>query len=102
MRLQQQHDGHTRKTEAKSLKFPKIPPKLCLKGRLWTQFGRIIFGNFPEFREKTISRGELGQCRPEKFSSRSWIRRGVIACAPCTSSDEINRNAVKSERWRAR
>ena len=47
----------------KVLKFPKIPAKLCLNGRLWTQyFDGIIFQDFTEFREKkstTISRGDL-------------------------------------------
>ena len=84
--------------EGKSLKLPKIPAKLCLNGRLWTQFGIIAFRNFPEFREKTISRGDVGQHRPENFSSRSWIRRGAISCSPHTSFDEINDSVVNSER----
>ena len=25
------------------MKFPKIPSKLCLDGRLWTQFDRFLF-----------------------------------------------------------
>ena len=78
--------------------FPKIPAKLCLNGRLWAQFGRFFFRNFQEFRKSTISRGDLGQHRPEKFSSRSWIRRGVISCSPHTSFDEINDSVVNSER----
>ena len=41
--------------EGQSLKFPKIPAKLCLNGRAWTQFDRITFWNFPEFRKKAIS-----------------------------------------------
>ena len=28
------------------MKFPTIPAKLCLKGRLWTQFGRFFFETF--------------------------------------------------------
>ena len=42
--------------EGQKFAIPKIPAKLCLNGRLWTQFGRIIFRNFPGFRKKTISR----------------------------------------------
>ena len=57
----------------------KIPAKLCLNGRLWTQFGRFVSETFRKFRKKTISRGDLGQHRPEKFSSRCWIRRGAIS-----------------------
>ena len=34
------------KWKAKSLKFPKIPAKVCLNGRLWTQFGRFFFSTF--------------------------------------------------------
>ena len=45
-----------------------------------------------------ISRGDLGQHRPENFSSRSWIRRGAISCSPHTSFDEINDSVVNSER----
>ena len=45
-----------------------------------------------------ISRGDLGQHRPEKFSSRSWIRRGAISCFLHTSFDEINDSVVNSER----
>ena len=56
------------------------------------------FWNFPEFQEKTISRGDLGQYLLEKFSSRCWIRRGVISCSPHTSFDEINHSVVNSER----
>ena len=67
-----------RQWKAESLKFPKIPAKLCLNGRLWTQFGRFYFWNFPGFLKKTISRGDLGLHRPEKFASKSWIRRGAI------------------------
>ena len=33
----------------------------------------------------------------EKFSSRSWIGRGVISCSPHTSFDEINDSVVNSE-----
>ena len=32
--------------EGQKLKFPKIPAKLCLDGRLWTQFGKTIFEIF--------------------------------------------------------
>ena len=55
---------------------------------------------FETFRipERTISRGDLGQHRPEKFSSRSWIRRGAISYCPHTSFDEINDSVVDSER----
>ena len=35
----------------------------------------------------------------EKFSSRSWIRSGVISCAPHTSFIEINDSIVKSEHY---
>ena len=44
-----------------------------------------------------ISRGDLGQHRPEKFSSRSSIRRGAVSCTPHTSFDEINDGVVNSE-----
>ena len=84
--------------KAKSLKFPKTPAKLCLNGGLWTQFDGIIFRNFPEFLKKTISRGNLGQHRPEKSSSRSWIRCGAMYCSPHTSFDEIIDSVVNSER----
>ena len=80
------------------MKFPKIPAKLCLNGRLWTQFGRNNIMKFSRIPEKTISRGDLGQHRPEKYSSRSWIGRGAISCLPSTSFDEINDSVVSSER----
>ena len=82
--------------KAESLKFPKIPAKLCLNGRLWTQSGAIVFWNSPKFRKKTISRGDLGHHRPENFSSRSWIRRGAISCSH-TSFDKINDSVVNTE-----
>ena len=41
-----------------------------------------------------ISRGDLGQHRPEI----SWIRRGVISCSPHTSFHEINDSVVNYER----
>ena len=84
--------------KAKTLKFPKISAKLCLNGRLWAQFCRCVFGNFPEFRKKTISRGNLGQHLLEKLSSRSWIRLDVISCSPHTSFDEVNDSVMNSER----
>ena len=84
--------------KAKKFEFPKIPTKLCLDGRLWAQFCRFCCWNFPEFRTKSISRGDLGQHLLEKFSSRSWIRRVVISCSPHTSFDEINDRVVNSER----
>ena len=49
------------------MKLLKIPAKLCLNGRLWTQFGRTIFETFQNPGKKTISRGDLGQHRPEKL-----------------------------------
>ena len=59
----------------------------------------FFFRNFSEFRKKTISRGDLGQHRPENFSSRSWIGRGAISCSPHTSFDKINDSGVvNSER----
>ena len=58
----------------------------------------VFFFNFPEFRKKTISRDDLGQRWPQKFSSRSWIRRGAISCSPHTSFDEIIDSVVNSER----
>ena len=45
-----------------------------------------------------MSRGDLDQHVLEEFSSRSWIRRGVILCSPRTSFDELNDNVVNSER----
>ena len=45
-----------------------------------------------------MSRGDLGQHRPKKFSSKSWIRRGEISCSPHTSFDEINDSVVNYER----
>ena len=44
-----------------------------------------------------ISRGDLGQHRPEEFSSRSWIRRGAISCSSHTSFDEIVDSVVNAE-----
>ena len=32
----------------------------------------------------------------EKFSSRSWIKCGVISCSPHTSFDEIDDSVVNS------
>ena len=84
--------------EGQKFAFSKIPEFFCLNGRLWTQFGRIVFYNFPEFRKKMISRGDLGQHRPEEFSSRSWIRRGAISCSSHTSFDEIIDSAINSGR----
>ena len=83
--------------KAKCLKFRKIPAKLCLNGRLWTQFGRRVLRFFSEFRKISISRGDFGQQRREKFPSRSWIRRGATSCSPLTSFDEINNTVVNSE-----
>ena len=55
----------------------------------------FLGGNFPIFR---ISGGDLRQHLLEKFSIKSWIRTGVVSCAPHTSFDEINDSIVKSER----
>ena len=43
---------------------------------------------------------DLGQHRPEKFSSRYWIKRGAISCSPHTSfrRNQINDSVVNSER----
>ena len=38
--------------------------------------------------------GDLGQ----HLLERSWIRSGVISCAPYTSFDEINDSVVKCKR----
>ena len=83
--------------KGQKFKLLKIPAKLCLNDRLWTQFSRFFF-KLSKIAEKTISRGDLGQHRPEKFCSRSWIRRGAISCSPHTSFDEINDSVVNSER----
>ena len=47
-----------------------------------------------------ISRGDLRQHRPDKFSSRSWIRSGAISCSPHTAFDESTTaySVVNSER----
>ena len=55
--------------------------------------GGVLF-----FYKQIINRGDLGQHLIEKFSSRSWIRSGVISCSPHTSFDEINDSVVNSER----
>ena len=44
-----------------------------------------------------MSGGDLGQHLLEKSSRRSWIRRGVISCAPHTSFGGTNDSVVKSE-----
>ena len=82
----------------RNVKFTKIPAKLCLDG--WGQF--CIFFCFVTFKffnfsKKRIYRGDLGQ-HLEHLSSRSWIRRGIISCAPHTSFDETNDRVVNSER----
>ena len=64
--------------KGQKFKIPEDPNFAWAVGRLWTQFGMMLFWNFPEFQKKTISHGDFGQHRPEKFSSRSWIRRGAI------------------------
>ena len=58
----------------------------------------IFYWKFPIFRKKMSSRGGLGQHLLGKFSSASWIRRGVTSCSPYTSFDETNDSVVKSER----
>ena len=84
--------------EIQKFKFPKISAKLCLNRRLWTQFGNFPFYFSRISGKKTTSRGDLDQHRPEKFSSRYWIRRGVTSCSPHTSFDEISDSVVNSER----
>ena len=55
-----------------------------------------MFWNFSSFPGKN---GFLAaQHRLENFSSISWIRRGVISCAPHISFDEIKDSVVKCER----
>ena len=44
------------------------------------------FSNFPIFREKWNSGGNLGRHLLEKFSSRSWIRTGVFRILRSTKS----------------
>ena len=77
--------------------FPKIPAKPGLDGRLWPRFCGFVFGIF-QFSEKKEPRCDLGQHLLEKFSSRCWIRRGVISCAPHASFLETNESVVNSER----
>ena len=68
-----------------------------LSGRLWAQVGIFFFFQLRRIpNKKPISRCGLGQYRPKKFSSRFWIRRGVISCSPYTSFDEINDSVVNS------
>ena len=83
--------------EGQKFEIPKMPAKLCLNGRLWAQFGSAFFFFYSRIPRKTISRRDLGQHRREKFSSRSWIRRGVISYSSHTSLDEINDSVVNSE-----
>ena len=86
--------------EGQKFEIPKIPAKLCLNGRLWTQFiwWIFLFATFQNSEKKNISRGDLGQHRPEKFSSRSWISRGAIPRSAYTPVEEINDSVVNSER----
>ena len=74
------------------------PSQLCLDGRLWAQFCSFFFSTFQNSGKKRISRGDLGQDLLEKFSSRTWIRRGVISCFPHALFDETNDSVVNSER----
>ena len=60
-------------------------------------FVEYDFKTFQNSGQKKISRGDLGQVL-EKFSSRSWIRRGVTSCSPHTSFDKVNDSVVNSER----
>ena len=83
--------------EGQSLKFPKIPAKLCLNGRLWTQLRRNISETFRNW-EKTIYRGDLDQHPPENSQADLGLKRGAISCSPHTSFDEINDSVVNSER----
>ena len=59
---------------------------------------RFFSWNFPIFRRKWISGGDLGQHVLQKSSSISWIKSGTISCASNTSFDKINYSVVKSER----
>ena len=52
--------------------------------------------NFPE--NIFFCRRDFDRHLPEKFSSRSWIRRGLISCPPYIQFDEINERVVNSER----
>ena len=79
------------------MEFPKIPAKLCSGGRLWVQFCSFVFGTFQFSGRKKKYRGDLGQHLLEIFSSKSWIRRGVISCAPHTSFDKMDHSVVNSE-----
>ena len=83
--------------EGQKVEIPEDPsqtlPERSPMDPIWYNY----FFIFPEIK-KTISRGDLGQHRPEKFSSRSWIRRGAISCSPHTSFHEINDSVVNSER----
>ena len=84
----------------KGQKF-KIPedPSQTLTER--SPMGPILYflgGELSNVRKKNISRADLGQHLLEEFSSRSWIRRGMISCSPHTSFGEINDSVVNSER----
>ena len=82
--------------EGQKFRFPKIPAKGCLDGRLWAQFCRFFFGTF-RFSGGNKSRRDLGQHLLENFSSRSWVRCGMISGATRTTLDEINDSVVSSD-----
>ena len=85
--------------EGQECKIPEDPSRTLTERSPVGPFLYILFlelSNFPK--KKNMYRGNLGQHRLEKFSSRSWIRRGVIFCSPHTSLDEINDSVVNSKR----
>ena len=64
----------------------------------WILF--LVLQNFPEkngFLAAIVVKICLKNSQADLFSRRSWIKLGVISCAPHTPFDEIN-SVVKSER----
>ena len=85
--------------ECQKFQIPEDLSQTLPDGRRWAQLGRFFyFFNFPEFRKKRFLAATLANIRLSKFSSRSWVRRGLISCSTHTSFDELNDGVVNPER----
>ena len=85
-------------TEGQKFEIPQDPSQTLSEPVAYgPNLVELFFETLQNSGKKRISRGDLGQHWPEKFSSRSWIRRGAITCSPHTSFDEINDSVVNSD-----
>ena len=86
------------KVEKKCFFFRRSQPNVAWTVAYGPNFVELFLRHFSASGKKRSCRDDLDQHRLKNFSSKSWIKRGVVSCAPRTSFDEINDTVVKSKR----